>query len=258
MKDKIFWEGRIRRAIKKNGFKLYFQPIVDIKTGVIHHYESLLRMIGDDNKIITPGAFIGIAERFGMIREIDHWVVANAIREQGRRALMGKSVSLTINLSGRHFGGDDILEVIEKATRDASAEPKSIIFEVTETAAVKNFNQARDFIQKLHERGYRFALDDFGAGFASFDYLKHIPVDYIKIDGSFVRNLHCDNNDRIFVSAISDMARSLEVQAIAEFVETPQTWKVLKELQVPLGQGYLFAKPGSQFHEYGRVLLPND
>jgi diguanylate cyclase (GGDEF)-like protein/PAS domain S-box-containing protein len=257
MQEQVEWEERIHHALKHNRFQLYFQPIVDINSGFISHYESLLRMLGDNDKIIAPGAFIGIAERFGMIREIDCWVVANAIRAQGASMKTGKPKCLTINLSGRHFGSTQILEVIEESTKRHGAEPSHIVFEVTETAAVENFTEACRFIQSLRSLGYRFALDDFGVGFSSFDYLKNIPVDYIKIDGSFVRNLSRDQFDQIFVRAISDMARSLGVKAIAEFVEDQEALEMLRELGVPLGQGFFFAKPQPRFHDYDRLVFPS-
>jgi len=258
LQDKIYWEEQIRRALKENRFRLFFQPIVDLRSGTIKHYESLLRMVGEDGKIIPPGAFIGVAERFGMIREIDHWVVENAIRTQGDSIRRGKSVALTVNLSGRHFGSRDILALIQDATRRHGANPNCIVFEVTETAAVENFADARTFIQALRDSGYRFALDDFGVGFASFDYLKHILVDYIKIDGSFVRNLNREQVDRIFVSAIAEMARDLGVQAIAEFVENREIAETLRTLGVPFGQGYYFGKPAPRFHELDRVVVPEN
>ncbi len=258
MQEKIHWEERIRRALKENQFQLYFQPIVDIHTGAISHYESLLRMIEEDGKIVTPGAFIGIAERFGLIREIDRWVVANAIRTQGESLQAGRPVALTINLSGRHFGSPKILELIQEATRHYKADPSSIVFEVTETAAVENFTEACDFIQALREMRYRFALDDFGAGFSSFDYLKHIPVDYVKIDGSFVRNINNEKVDQIFVKAIADMANGLGVKTIAEFVENYPIVETLRGLGVSMGQGYYFAKPAPSFHKADHIVFTQD
>ncbi len=258
MQKKMHWEERIRHALKENCFQLYFQPIVDIHSGTISHYESLLRMIGEDGKVIPPGAFIGIAERFGLIREIDRWVVVNAIRTQGESIQAGKPVDLTINLSGRHFGSPKILELIQETTRRYKANPSSIVFEVTETAAVENFTEACDFIQALREMRYRFALDDFGAGFSSFDYLKHIPVDYVKIDGSFVRNLNNDPVDQIFVKAIADMANGLGVKTIAEFVENYPIVKTLRELGVSMGQGYFFAKPAPHFLENDHIVFTQD
>ncbi|MEE4376690.1 MAG: EAL domain-containing protein [Candidatus Competibacteraceae bacterium] len=256
LQDKVQWEDRIRRALKDNGFQLYFQPIVDLHSGQIEHYESLLRMIGEDGKIIAPGAFIGIAERFGMIRDIDQWVVDSALQTQGESIRNGKPVSLTINLSGRHFGNPQILAIIQESTQRHGADPNSIVFEVTETAAVENFTDACTFIQALRDKGYRIALDDFGSGFSSFDYLKNIPVDYIKIDGSFVRNLHRSRVDRIFVNAIADLARGLDVAAVAEFVENQETVEILRELGVPLGQGYFFAKPNPQFQNSDQLMIP--
>ncbi|HXH02860.1 MAG TPA: bifunctional diguanylate cyclase/phosphodiesterase, partial [Candidatus Competibacteraceae bacterium] len=255
MREKIHWESRIRQALAENRFQLYFQPIVDLYSGQISHYESLLRMLGDNNEVIGPGAFIGIAERFGLIRDIDHWVVANAMRAQGKSELFGRPVALTVNLSGRHFGSCEIVEVIRENTRKHKANPANIVFEVTETAAVENFTAACELIRSLREMGYRFALDDFGAGFSSFDYLKHLSVDYVKIDGSFVRNLAKDRVDRIFVNAIHDMAKGLGVKTIAEFVENAETVEVLKEIGVDYGQGYYFAKPGPRFHEHNRIVL---
>ncbi len=253
MHDKVHWEDRIRAALAEGGMQLHFQPIVDLKTGAIRHYESLLRMVGDEGKPVGPEAFVPIAERFGMIADIDNWVVEHAIRAQGQSIAQGNPVSLTVNLSGRHFGRHQILELIQDATRRHGADPARLVFEVTETTAVENFTEARDFIEALRELGYRFALDDFGAGFSSFHYLKFIPVDYVKIDGSFVRNLTHDRADRIFVKAIADMAHGLGVTPIAEFVESKRTLDQLLKLGINLGQGYFFARPSPTFHTYGRI-----
>lgn len=255
MREKIHWEARIRGALQNERFMLYFQPIVDLQTGHISHYESLLRMRGENDEVIAPGAFIGVAERFGLIRAIDRWVVAAALRAQGRSESSGRPVSLTINLSGRHFGSREIVDVIRENTERFGADPSNVVFEVTETAAVENFTEACDFIRELRQMGYRFALDDFGAGFSSFDYLKHMPVDYVKIDGSFVRNLASDKVDRIFVNAINEMARGLGVKTIAEFVENQGIVDALRALNVPYGQGYFFARPSPRFHEHGRIII---
>lgn len=256
MREKVYWEERIRMALRDEGFVLYYQPIVDLISGKISHYESLLRM-RDGDRIVAPGAFIGVAERFGSIRDIDHWVVAQALKVQGHSERSGQPVSLTVNLSGRHFGGKrdstEILDLINRVTDDAGANPKRIVFEVTETAAVENFDTACRFIEALHQRGYRFALDDFGVGFASFDYLRNIPVDLVKIDGSFVRNLDTNEVDRIFVGAITEMARGLGVRTVGEFVENHETVLQLRRLQVNYGQGYFFSKPREAFITSGEI-----
>lgn len=247
MQAKIHWEERIRWALKEDCFELYYQPVVETGSGLITHYEALLRMRSEDGEMIAPAAFIETAERFGLIREIDRWVVDHAIKTQAKSIKEHKPVSLAINLSGRHFGSMDMLEYIQESIRTYGADPQSLMFEVTETEAVENLSKARGFIDALRAIGCKFALDDFGIGFSSFHYLRNLPVDYIKIDGSFVRNLHIDGDDRLFVKAIVDLAKGLKIACIAEFVENRHVVDVLVELGVELGQGYYIAKPSPKF-----------
>ncbi len=240
---KIHWEERIRRALANGGFVLHYQPVVELATGRIVHHEALLRMRSGDGGLIGPGAFLDIAERFGLIREIDHWVLQTAIRKQGESIRKGKPVQVAVNISGRHFGHTDVLKVVQKAIEEFDADPRSIIFEVTETAAVENLAEARVFIESLQGLGCRFALDDFGIGFSSFHYLKNLPVDFIKIDGSFVRNMHKDPADAIFVKSITELAHGLGIVTIAEFVEHAEVMQELRKLGVDMGQGYYLGKP---------------
>ncbi len=253
MQAKIHWEERIRWALAEDRFVLLYQPVADLKTGLVTHYEALLRMRDDDGELILPGAFIDTAERFGLIRDIDQWVVQAVIRRQGESIVEGRPVSLAINLSGRHFGHRAMLTCIREAIATFSADPGSLMFEVTETEAVENLSQARSFIDELRGIGCRFALDDFGIGFSSFHYLRNLPVDYIKIDGSFVRNLHVDSDDQLFVKAIVDLAKGLGIPCIAEFVENGHIVDVLSELGVDLGQGYHLALPAETFVDDGFV-----
>ena len=246
MQAKIHWEERIRWALSEDRFRLYYQPVVDLRSGLITHYEVLLRMLGEDGELITPAAFIETAERFGLIREIDRWVVQAAIARQGKSVAEAKPVSLAINLSGRHFSSQDMLQLVKETIEKYQADPGSLMFEVTETEAVENLHKAREFINALRRLGCRFALDDFGIGFSSFQYLRNLPVDYVKIDGSFVRNLHVDADDRIFVKAIAELAQGLGIPCIAEFVENGHIVAVLKEMGVHLGQGYHLARPGPE------------
>ncbi len=243
MQAKIHWEERIRWALENNRLVLHFQPVADLRTRSIVHYEVLLRMRGRDDELITPPAFIETAERFGLIREIDRWVLRNAIKEQARRRDLGEEVTLAVNISGRHFGSSEIMLLVKESMERYKADPRNIIFEVTETAAVENLSQAREFIDSLRSLGCRFALDDFGIGFSSFHYLRNLPVDFVKIDGSFVRNLHYDAEDRIFVKAMVDLASGLGITCIAEFVENMEIVNILKDLGVGLGQGYHIARP---------------
>jgi diguanylate cyclase (GGDEF)-like protein/PAS domain S-box-containing protein len=243
MQAKIHWEERIRWALENDRLVLHFQPVADLNSKSIVHYEVLLRMRGRDDELITPPAFIETAERFGLIREIDRWVLRNAIKEQARRRDQGEQVTLAVNISGRHFGSSEIMLLVKESMENYKADPRNIIFEVTETAAVENLSQAREFIDSLRSLGCRFALDDFGIGFSSFHYLRNLPVDFVKIDGSFVRNLHYDAEDRIFVKAMVDLATGLGITCIAEFVENSEIVSILKDLGVGLGQGYHIARP---------------
>jgi EAL domain-containing protein (putative c-di-GMP-specific phosphodiesterase class I) len=156
---------------------------------------------------------------------------------------------VAVNISGRHFGHTDVLNLLQRAIEEYRADPGSIIFEVTETAAVENLADARVFIEALQQVGCRFALDDFGIGFSSFYYLKNLPVDFIKIDGSFVRNMHKDPADAIFVKAISELAHGLGIITIAEFVEHAEVVQALRGLGVDMGQGYYLGKPAEAMIE---------
>ena len=253
MQAKIHWEERIRWALENDRLVLHFQPVADLHNKSIVHYEVLLRMRGRDDELITPPAFIETAERFGLIREIDRWVLRNAIKEQARRRDQGEVVTLAVNISGRHFGSSEIMLLVKESMENYKADPRNIIFEVTETAAVENLAQAREFIDSLRSLGCRFALDDFGIGFSSFHYLRNLPVDFVKIDGSFVRNLHYDAEDRIFVKAMVDLATGLGITCIAEFVENTEIVAILKDLGVGLGQGYHIARPQDDTISGGRA-----
>ena len=243
MQAKLQWEQRIRNALENDKFVLHFQPIFRLTGRAVVHYEVLLRMIDEDGSLIPPDAFLDVAERFGMIREIDQWVLRNALAAQAQSETAAAPLSLAINLSGRHFGDPDVLQWVNKFLQETGANPSRIIFEITETAAVENLVQATSFISALHAMGCRLALDDFGVGFSSFHYLKHLPVDIIKLDGSFIRNLASDSFDRVFVKAMSDMAKGLNIQSVAEFVEDEDVISVLVALGVDMGQGYHLGRP---------------
>ena len=243
MQEKIHWEERIRYALANDRFVLYYQPVANLSNMEITHYEVLLRMLGEDDKVIAPAAFIETAERFGLIREIDRWVIKNAIKSQALKKAAGEHVSIAVNISGRHFGNTEILDLVKDTIQYYAADPRNIIFEVTETAAVENLAKAREFMDALRKLGCRFALDDFGIGFSSFHYLRNLPVDYVKIDGSFVRNLHIDKADQVFVKAMVDLATNLGITCIAEFVENGDIVDVLRELNVAQGQGYFLSRP---------------
>ncbi len=241
MHQKVKWEERIREALKNDLFRLHFQPIVEIKTGKVKHHEVLLRMYAPDtDEIILPGEFLETAEKFGLIQEIDSWVSENAIRLLASRKQ--QTTGLSINLSGRNFGNRDFLNKILSWIKKYDANPELIVFEVTETVAVDSINQARDFIKDLRIIGCRFSLDDFGVGFSSLHYLRNLPVDIIKIDGVFIRNIATDKSDQIMVKAITHISEGLGIKTVAEFVEDEKIYIILKELGVDMAQGYFIEK----------------
>ena len=250
MKAKVHWENRINHALRHDRFLLHYQPIVSLPGHRIAHYEVLLRLQEDDGELIYPGAFLEIAERFGLIRDVDEWVIRRAIAEQARSIQDGLPVTLAINLSGRHFGDPEFVTLVRECLDASGADPARLIFEVTETAAVENLAAAERFIEPLRELGCRFALDDFGVGYSSFHYLKNLPVDMIKIDGSFIRHLHQNRADQAIVRAITDLSRGMDIQTVAEFVENRAILDKLEELGVDYAQGYHIAMPGPDFvHE---------
>jgi diguanylate cyclase (GGDEF)-like protein/PAS domain S-box-containing protein len=242
MQSRLAWADQIRRALDEDRFVLYWQPIIELRTGVATHHELLLRMVGEDGEIIPPGAFIETAERFDLIQEIDRWVIRAAIRLLAERAEQDADL-LEVNLSGKSIGDPALPELIEQELIGANVDPSRLVFEITETAAIAKMEQAQAFAERLTRLGCRFALDDFGAGFSSFYYLKHLPLDYVKIDGDFIRLLTSSATDQLMVKSIVDIARGMGLQTIAEFVEDGATAALLRELGVDFSQGYHHGRP---------------
>jgi diguanylate cyclase (GGDEF)-like protein len=239
----IQWVPLIRKSLRENELFLVFQPVVNLHNGVISHYEVLLRMQGENNETITPEQFIPVAERMGLIHAIDLWVIETAIDFLASLPGYMPNVCLAINLSGAAFQYPDLLETIRDKLELTWVDAGRLTFEITETAAVENFEKARCMINNIRALGCQFALDDFGAGFCSFNYLKTFPVDYVKIDGQFIRNLLNDETDQILVKSMVDIAVKLGKKTIAEFIESPSAALKLKELGVNFGQGYAFGRP---------------
>jgi len=235
---------RIRRAIEENRLILYSQPILDLRRNEVLQHELLLRLPDEDGgEPLPPSAFLYRAERSGLIQAIDAWVVRKAIEliaEQGRA---GRRLTLHVNLSGRSIGDRRLAALTEAALTESGIDPGCLVFELTETAAISNFEAARAFADRLHARGCRFALDDFGAGFGSFYYLKSFPFDYLKIDGDFIRELAASPVNQLVVSAIVSIARGLGKDTVAEFVADEATCSRLREIGVDFVQGYHVGRP---------------
>jgi EAL domain-containing protein (putative c-di-GMP-specific phosphodiesterase class I) len=240
---RIGWQRRIREALDRDQFVLRAQPILDLRTHEVTQYELLLRM-DVEGTLVLPGAFLDVAERSGLIRDIDRWVVRRAIHLMDEYAAAGKQLRLEVNLSGKAFSDVELLSLIQSDLQQARINPANLVLEVTETAAVGNIDEAQRFVRTLKQLGCGFALDDFGVGFSSFSQLKHLPVDYLKIDGSFIRDLSRSAVDRHLVKAIVDVARGLGKQTIAEFADDPATLKLLEEFGVDHAQGFYVGLPG--------------
>lgn len=236
--------AHLREALEGDDFQLYLQPIVDIRTGRVARFELLLRLVTEDGRVLAPESFLGIAERFGLMRDIDRWVVARAIRLIGEQWRYGRELHLEVNLSGTAFADLEMLPWIQRELSAVGIDPAHLVLEITETAAVTDLNQASRFIETLKRLGCQFAVDDFGVGFSSFYYLKHLPVDLLKIDGSFIENLPHDPVNQNLVKAMVEMARGLGIQTVAEYVGDAETMAWLRDNGLDYAQGYYIGRPG--------------
>lgn len=251
----LFGKERIIKALKDSRFVPYFQPILDIKNGIISHYEVLARLIGEDGAVLMPGAFIDIAESFGIISGIDRQIIEKTMRFQAALKKKGSTLRFGVNLSGKDLADADLFRFLSDKLEETGADPGALIFEITETAAIRDIDVAVKFIDGLKGLGSQIALDDFGVGFTSFSYLRKMRVDFIKIDGSFIRKLHLNKDDQVFVRAMTDMARGLGIKSVAEFVEEKQTLDLLGTFGVDYAQGYLIGRPAVDILEEEPRLL---
>lgn len=243
VREQLEWIDRLRTALDEDKFEMHFQPIVPCKKSKHMIYEALIRLRDEEGNLGAPALFIDAAEHFGMIRDLDKAVVERCIKMQTALAKKGKNVVLSINLSGMSFGDDELLQSLKKFFKKYKADPTKFIFEVTETAAMRDIDEAQAFVAELKKMGSKFALDDFGVGFSSFFYIKHLAVDYIKIDGSYIKNLDSSAEDRLFVKSLVDLATGLEIETVAEFVENQQILDELERMNVTYVQGYHLSRP---------------
>jgi diguanylate cyclase (GGDEF)-like protein len=243
MGAKLTMIDRIRGALENDMLELHCQPILDLRTNRISQYELLLRMVDDDGQVLPPRAFLGIAERYGLMNDIDRWVVDQAIGLVADSAGHPDGLQLEVNLSAKSLGDPRFPAWVEERLGVSGIDASRLIFEITETAAIANMDQAKEFVNTLTRLGCRFALDDFGAGFGSFHYVKYLPIHYVKIDGDFVRNLTRSSTDQSVVKAIVQLAGGLGKKTIAEFVEDERTIGLLREYGVDYAQGYHVGVP---------------
>jgi diguanylate cyclase (GGDEF)-like protein len=240
---RVSWPDVIRDGLDEDRFVLQAQPILDLATGEIGQYELLLRLRDPFGELIPPTAFLPAAERYDLIGQIDRWVVSRSIAMLADERRRGRRLTFEVNISGRSAGDPELLALIEGELRTHEVEPSQVIFEITETTAVANIPRAQDFAQRLAALGCRFALDDFGAAFASFYYLKHLPFDYLKIDGEFVRGCVTDRTDQLVIQAVVDIARGLGKRTVAEMVGDEATMELVRSLGVDHAQGFHVGRP---------------
>lgn len=247
MESKLTWDRRLRDALREDRFVLYAQPILDLAEDRVTRLELLLRMVGEEGELIPPAAFLAGAERYGLIQEIDRWVLREAVRLMARLRTHTSIEAFEVNLSGKTISDPGLLRMIKEELAEHEVDPSSLVLEITETAAISDLEQVRRFIEAMQELGCRFALDDVGSGFSTLHLLKHLKVDYLKIDGAFVRNLPTEVADQHLVRAMVAMARSQGQKTIAEYVESEEILRLLREFGVDYAQGYLVGRPSLEW-----------
>jgi EAL domain-containing protein (putative c-di-GMP-specific phosphodiesterase class I) len=243
----------LRLALLENRFCLYTQPIIPLTSpeNALIHQEILLRMVGHDGQIIPPNQFLPYAEQYGLMPSIDRWVLEtffnslpNPSKCMGCWARGDYCGCLNcVNLSGSSINDDEFLQFLEEAVANLPVPPQILLFEITETVALLNLEKTKSFIDRLQQMGCRFALDDFGTGMASLAYLKELPLDFVKIDGMFVRDLTTNPLSEAIVSAIVQIAKVKGTETIAEYVENSEILKRLEALGVDYAQGFYLGKP---------------
>lgn len=244
----------VRDALSNESLVLVFQPIVELPSGRPRLHEVLVRMRNADGSLLLAGAFITEAERLGLAPEIDGWVVRNTFAAMASGQVPAGTGRFSINLSGRSIGDARLTRAIDRALRDFAIDPRDIVFELTETAAIASLEQAKEFIAWLRGLGFETALDDFGAGYSSFVYLRELVTDYVKLDGSLVRNIDADPLSLAIVKAMSDVARVLGRRTIAEFVESAATAARLHEVGIDFAQGFHFGRPAPHEKPQARAI----
>ncbi len=238
------WVARLYKAEKERRFCLYAQPIVPLDSSNDIHYELLIRMTGEDGKLIPPGAFLPAAERYNLITNIDNWVIDHTFNLLSENQEFLEQINyVSINISGHSLASLEFQRYVINKFMYLNIKPEKICFEITETAIISNLNIAKLFIKKMKAIGCQFALDDFGSGLSSFGYLKILDVDYLKIDGMFVKDIVDDPIDHAMIKSINEIGHVMGMKTIAEFVENDEIKGMLREIGVNYAQGYGIGKP---------------
>jgi EAL domain-containing protein (putative c-di-GMP-specific phosphodiesterase class I) len=240
----ILQAAGLRDALEMERFCLYCQPIVPLhedKPDAVH-YEVLLRLRDENGDISLPGAFIPAAERFNLMPELDRWVIRTAFRNY-RELLANRNARISVNLSGNSLNDESLIDFVSHQFKEFSLPPHRVCFEITETAAVTDLSRAGRFIFEVQKLGSELALDDFGSGLSSLRYLKALPIDYLKIDGSFIQDIDRDSGNQAIVAAVNQLAHHLGIRTIGEYAATAQIVEALLELDVDYAQGFALGVP---------------
>ncbi len=243
IRHRVNLRARVEHALANHRFTLVYQPVVAAGDGVVHHYEVLVRMLGDHDELLLPGEFIEVAETCGLISQIDFRVVELACSELGRWREQNLDVTLGLNLSAQTLDVSGFVPFVATMIEQYQLRPAQLNFEITERSAVANMEAAQRVMRDLQTLGCTFALDDFGTGFASWLYLKQLPLNYIKLDGSLIRQMVNQQDDQAFVRAINEMSHALGLRTIAECVEDEATLELLRAFGIDLVQGFFIGKP---------------
>jgi EAL domain-containing protein (putative c-di-GMP-specific phosphodiesterase class I) len=247
------WLKRLRRALSEDLFVLYYQPIVSLQSGTIAHYEALIRLADDPEGTLTPPcSFLPAAERYGLIQEIDRLVIGKVVALMGGE-LADRDARVAVNLSALSITDRGMLAHIEQELLRHDVAPERLVVEVTETAAIGDMSRAQTFCEGVHTLGSSVALDDFGAGFGSFQYLKHLPFRYLKIDGDFIRTLPTSRKDQLVVQALVGVAQGMGKQTIAEYVGDEPTMRLLRGYGVDYAQGFEVGRPCAQVEAFAGI-----
>jgi len=242
-KTDVGWMNCLREALDEDKFEIRFQPINNILTGETTHHELLIRLRAEDGKYVSPDAFLPSAVRFGLMNEIDFWMIRNAAMAYAKYSSPANPLRFSINLSANAFENDDLTSYVEETFKRYEVQPSDIVFEITESLAVRRPLQVDRQIATLRDLGCEFALDDFGTGYSSFGYLQKLQFDYIKIDGTFVQDLPNNPVDQKMIKLIAEVAKEAGMQTIAEYVRNVESLELLAELGVDLAQGFFVGRP---------------
>jgi len=250
LREQLKWVQRLRVALEDGDFEMHYQPLVPHKKSKRPYFEALIRLRDDKGNLGAPGIFIDAAEHFGLIQQLDMCVMRRCFEQHMEMKSKGKDIDISVNLSGKSLLAPETEEKIKGLIGEFKGlKPNNFTIEITETAALHDPKEMKDmqkiihFVAEMKKLGFRLALDDFGTGFSSFNYIKHLDVDIVKVDGSFILPLENSEIDRVFVKAISDLTKGLKIKTVAEFVENEKILQVLDELDIDYAQGYHLSKP---------------